>query len=91
MRKNHTLTRAFAALACVTAVCAALPACGATDTGSTALPERTDVEVIAFQQPWTSVAKECASTYGPEGVAYVEVSPPQETIRAHNGGRATSQ
>ena len=79
--KCGTWRRTAASLACAAVVCAALPACGATDTGSTALPERTDVEVIAFQQPWTSIAKECASTYGPEGVAYVEVSPPQETVQ----------
>lgn len=35
---------------------------------------------IAFQQPWTDVAQECEQTYGPEGVRYVEVSPPNETI-----------
>lgn len=40
-----------------------------------------DVQVIAFQQTWNTVAKECTSTYGPEGVAYVEVSPPQESIQ----------
>ena len=40
-----------------------------------------DVQVIAFQQTWNTIAKECANTYGPEGVAYVEVSPPQESIQ----------
>lgn len=40
-----------------------------------------DVQVIAFQQTWNTVAKECTSTYGPEDVAYVEVSPPQESIQ----------
>ena len=79
--KCGTWRRTAASLACAAVVCAALPACGAKDTGSTTLPERTDVEVIAFQQPWTSIAKECTSTYGPEGVAYVEVSPPQETVQ----------
>ncbi|NMM98590.1 alpha-amylase [Bifidobacterium olomucense] len=39
-----------------------------------------DVIVIAFQTNWNSVARECAETYGPEGVGYVQVSPPQETI-----------
>ncbi|MEE1296244.1 MAG: type I pullulanase [Bifidobacterium sp.] len=51
------------------------------DTGSTALPAATDVQVIAFQQTWNSIARECTSTYGPEGVKYVEVSPPQESIQ----------
>ena len=52
-----------------------------TDTGSEQLPAKTNVQVIAFQQTWNSIAKECTNTYGPEGVAYVEVSPPQETIQ----------
>ncbi|PJM78440.1 glycosidase [Bifidobacterium scaligerum] len=39
-----------------------------------------DVIVIAFQTNWNSVARECTETYGPEGVGYVQVSPPQETI-----------
>ncbi|WP_353939444.1 alpha-amylase family protein [uncultured Bifidobacterium sp.] len=73
--------RTAAACACAALVVAAAPACGAKDTGSAATPKRTDVEVIAFQQPWTSIAKECTNTYGPEGVAYVEVSPPQESIQ----------
>ncbi|MFK3575392.1 type I pullulanase [Bifidobacterium thermacidophilum] len=40
-----------------------------------------DVQVIAFQQTWNTIAKECKDTYGPEGVGYVEVSPPQESIK----------
>ena len=40
-----------------------------------------DVQVIAFQQTWNTIAKECTDTYGPEGVGYVEVSPPQESIQ----------
>lgn len=39
-----------------------------------------DVVVIAFQQNWNSVAQECTDVLGPEGVGYVEVSPPQESI-----------
>lgn len=37
--------------------------------------------VIAFQQTWNTIAKECTETYGPEDVGYVEVSPPQESIQ----------
>ena len=40
-----------------------------------------DVQVIAFQQTWNTIAQECKDTYGPEGVGYVEVSPPQESIK----------
>lgn len=49
--------------------------------GSTQVPAKTDVQVIAFQQTWNTIAQECEDTYGPEGVAYVEISPPQETIQ----------
>ena len=80
-RRRGAWTKALAALGCAGLVMASAPACGAKDTGSAELPKRTDVEVIAFQQPWTSIAKECTRTYGPEGVRYVEVSPPQESIR----------
>ncbi|WP_254596780.1 alpha-amylase [Gardnerella leopoldii] len=39
------------------------------------------VIVTAFQQNWKSIAKECKRTYGPEGVSYVQVSPPQDHIK----------
>lgn len=68
-----------AAMACTMLPMAAVAA--PTDTGSEQLPAKTNVQVIAFQQTWNSIAKECTNTYGPEGVAYVEVSPPQETIQ----------
>ncbi len=42
---------------------------------------RSDVIVTMFQANWKSVAKECTDTLGPEGVAYVQVSPPQESIK----------
>ncbi len=78
---RRTVVRACAACAGMALVLAPLAACGHADTGSTALPRKTDVEVIAFQQPWNSIARECTQTYGPAGVAYVEISPPQESIR----------
>lgn len=40
-----------------------------------------DTIAIAFQENWDSVARECTQTYGPEGIGYVEVSPPNETIK----------
>ncbi|WP_125981487.1 InlB B-repeat-containing protein [Bifidobacterium goeldii] len=40
-----------------------------------------DVTVIAFQQSWNTIAKECKATYGPEGVGYVQISPPEESIQ----------
>lgn len=39
------------------------------------------VIVTAFQQNWNSIAQECTKTYGPEGVKYVQVSPPQDHIK----------
>ena len=44
-------------------------------------PEATDVTMIAFQQSWKTIGDECTKTYGPEGVKYVQVSPPQESIQ----------
>lgn len=40
-----------------------------------------DVIAIAFQTNWNSVAKECTEAYGPEGVGYVQVFPPMESIQ----------
>lgn len=40
-----------------------------------------DVTVVAFQQSWNTIAQECERVYGPEGVGYVQISPPQESIR----------
>lgn len=42
---------------------------------------RKGVIVTAFQQNWKSIAQECTNTYGPEGVKYVQVSPPNEHVR----------
>lgn len=39
-------------------------------------PAATDVTMIAFQQSWKTIGDECTKTYGPEGVKYVQVSPP---------------
>ena len=57
---------------------------GSNATGATTASAKglnSDVQVIAFQQTWNTIAKECTNTYGPEGVGYVEVSPPQESIQ----------
>lgn len=42
---------------------------------------RKGVIVTAFQQTWNSIAQECKTTYGPEGVSYVQVSPPNEHVK----------
>ena len=49
------------------------------DTGR-ANPQ-SDVTVIAFQQSWNTIAQECQETYGPEGVGYVQISPPMESVQ----------
>ncbi|UQA79188.1 type I pullulanase [Gardnerella vaginalis] len=42
---------------------------------------RKGVIITAFQQNWKSIAQECKTTYGPEGVKYVQVSPPNEHVK----------
>ena len=44
-------------------------------------PAATDVTMIAFQQSWKTIGDECTKTYGPEGVKYVQISPPQESVQ----------
>ncbi|ETY71443.1 pullulanase [Bifidobacterium moukalabense DSM 27321] len=80
--QNRPAGRAVAIGVAIAMACAALVA----PTLAQAQPEartsaKKDVQVIAFQQSWNTIAKECTDTYGPEGVAYVEVSPPQESIQ----------
>lgn len=82
-RMNRPASRAVAigvaaAMACATLVAVPHMAQAQPEAQTNA---KKDVQVIAFQQTWNTVAKECTSTYGPEGVAYVEVSPPQESIQ----------
>lgn len=62
-----------------TASTAAFTTRAAASTSGISAPS--DVMVIAFQQTWDSIASECTNVYGPEGVKYVEVSPPQESIK----------
>ena len=40
-----------------------------------------DVTVVAFQQSWKTIAQECTNVYGPEGVGYVQISPPEESVQ----------
>ncbi|KAB8287288.1 Listeria-Bacteroides repeat domain (List Bact rpt) [Bifidobacterium ramosum] len=50
-------------------------------TAATKALNNSDVTIIAFQQSWNTIAKECTSTYGPEGVGYVQISPPEESVQ----------
>ena len=45
-------------------------------------PERAapDAGIQLFQLPWNSIADECENTLGPNGIAWVLTSPPQEHI-----------
>ena len=70
------MTAAFASLVAALASASMLPPA----PSAVAAEQRGDVIVIAFQTNWNSVARECAETYGPEGVGFVQVSPPQESI-----------
>ena len=51
------------------------------ETSSNVTLKGKGVIVTAFQQNWKSIAQECTKTYGPEGVKYVQVSPPQDHIK----------
>ena len=81
------ITRVVAAMACiavsvgVSAVTLHVPT--REDDGGRFDPARyrSDVIVTMFQTNWRSVARECNEVLGPEGVGYVQVSPPQESIQ----------
>ncbi|MCH9277140.1 type I pullulanase [Bifidobacterium amazonense] len=73
-------TTALAQQTAGTATSAGAATDAATSTGSAAGGAK-DVIVIAFQTNWNSVANECTEVYGPEGVGYVQISPPLETVQ----------
>lgn len=75
---HHTARRVTAAAIGLALSCAGL---GSQAVAYATQPAATDVTVIAFQQNWKTVAEECTSTYGPEGVKYVQISPPQESVQ----------
>ncbi|RIY21505.1 glycosidase [Bifidobacteriaceae bacterium VN002] len=63
------------------AVVASSPAIAYAGAKSSQKTAQKGVIVTAFQQNWKSIAKECKKTYGPEGVKYIQVSPPQDHIK----------
>lgn len=63
------------------AVVASSPAIASAGAKSSQKTTQKGVIVTAFQQNWKSIAKECKKTYGPDGVKYVQVSPPQDHIK----------
>ena len=75
---HHTARRITAAAIGLALSCAGL---GSQAVAYATQPAATDVTVIAFQQNWKTVAEECTNTYGPEGVKYVQISPPQESVQ----------
>ena len=86
---KRNLMRSFTAIAAIAAVATVLMCVFAIVPNSSAFAstKSTDslppkgVIVTAFQQNWNSIAKECKRTYGPEGVSYVQVSPPEDHIK----------
>ncbi|MFI5682446.1 alpha-amylase family protein [Streptomyces sp. NPDC051636] len=61
---------------------AAAAAVGMNPTIAHASPPGTkDVTAVLFEWKYASVAKECATTLGPAGYGYVQVSPPAEHIQ----------
>lgn len=80
--KQHTARRKTLAVIAAAAMMLAnfaLNGSALADTGR-ANPQ-SDVTVIAFQQSWNTIAQECQETYGPEGVGYVQISPPMESVQ----------
>ena len=75
---HHIARRITAAAIGLALSCAGL---GSQAVAYATQPAATDVTVIAFQQNWKTVAEECTNTYGPEGVKYVQISPPQESVQ----------
>ena len=75
---HHTARRITAAAIGLALSCAGL---GSQAVAYATQPAATDVTVIAFQQTWRTIGQECTDTYGPEGVKYVQISPPQESVQ----------
>lgn len=86
VKLKFVLARVAAITSCVATVfaCALIassPAIASAGVKSSQKTTQKGVIVTAFQQNWKSIAKECKKTYGPEGVKYVQVSPPQDHIK----------
>ncbi|WP_328772145.1 alpha-amylase [Streptomyces sp. NBC_00286] len=73
---SKSLSGTLALVAAASAVLA-VPA----STASASPPGGKDVTAVLFEWNFDSVAKECASTLGPAGYGYVQVSPPAEHIQ----------
>src|SRR5690554_6011762 len=69
------------AAAAVSPASAALASRGVAPTAAPVVPGRGNTAANLFQWTWNSVARECTRTLGPNGYAYVQVSPPQEHIQ----------
>lgn len=76
------------ALAAGIAAATALPA-SAAEPGPAAAPRVAPAPgpiIQMFQWPWDSIAAECRSTLGPQGIGAVQVSPPQEHVQLADQG-----
>ncbi|MER0445256.1 carbohydrate-binding module family 20 domain-containing protein [Streptomyces sp. Edi4] len=73
--------RTASALALITAAASAFLAVPGAPTAAASAPGDRDVTAELFEWRYDSVAQECASTLGPAGYGYVEVSPATEHIQ----------
>ncbi|MEU3374557.1 carbohydrate-binding module family 20 domain-containing protein [Streptomyces sp. NPDC006660] len=73
--------RTASALALITAAASAFLAVPGAPTAVASAPGDRDVTAELFEWRYDSVAQECASTLGPAGYGYVEVSPATEHIQ----------
>ncbi|MBD7979398.1 alpha amylase C-terminal domain-containing protein [Oerskovia sp. Sa2CUA9] len=85
-KPRHRVLAGLTALAVIASGLAAgaVPASAKAPTPSPVVASdngRGNVVLNMFQWTWDSVAAECASTIGPAGFGYVQVSPPQEHIQ----------
>ncbi len=86
VKLKFVLARVAAITSCVATILAGVviassPAIANESAKSSQKNTQKGVIVTTFQQNWKSIAKECKKTYGPEGVKYVQVSPPQDHIK----------
>jgi len=83
-RTHRPRRRVTAAAAATTLLASSLVGVAATTVAPAAqatAPGTKNVTAVLFQWPWTSVARECTDSLGPDGYGYVQVSPPTDEPR----------
>ncbi|MGC5165727.1 carbohydrate-binding module family 20 domain-containing protein [Luteimicrobium sp. DT211] len=82
--RTHRARRTTAVAAATTLLASSLVGIATTTVAPTAqatAPGAKNVTAVLFQWPWTSVARECTDSLGPDGYGYVQVSPPTDEPR----------